>query len=196
MRGQLLLILCTAACGRYWVESDVEVDDALDAGAYVPPDVGPYKCSPDAPAPAPAPPAACLVLETGSIAGATPFGRLYAELEYFGAGDCITISQAVISLRGACDELVWLQFSYPVTSDSTAKRRVETSFDATARFTLEPPGEARREQVTMIHVDVTQWQEGLDVHDIDIVVTVTDPLFSLSPLHVKGTFCDWPYYLC
>ena len=48
----------------------------------------------------------------------------------------------------------------------------------------------------MVHVDVTTWQEGQDMHDIDITVTVTDAAYGLAPLRVQGTFCDWPYYLC
>ncbi len=138
----------------------------------------------------------CLALGGADLTGTTPFGPLAVNLDYFGAGDCITISRATIHLRGACGEAVSLQFSYPVTSGSDARRRVETSFNATARFTLQPLEHAAREIVTMIHVEVAEWQEGDGTHDIDIVVTVTDPMFSLEPLHVKGTFCDWPYQLC
>ena len=152
----------------------------------------PFACMPVAPV---APPAACLALAPSTLRGATPFGNLDVALDYFGAGDCITISAAHIQWTGACGEQLRVQFSYPVTSTANG-RRVTTNFDTDARFEFKPPGLALHEHVTTIHVDVTQWQEGQGVHDIDITLTVTDPAYTLAPLHISGTFCDWPYYLC
>ena len=71
------------------------------------------------------------------------------------------------------------------------------SFDPSwARFELCVPDETPREVMTTVHVDVTTWQEGDGVHTIDMTVTITDPAFTLPPLHVQGTFCDWPYFVC
>jgi hypothetical protein len=162
----------------------------------------PFACMPVAPAAPPAsptptagPPAACLALAPSTLRGATPFGDLDLALDYFGAGDCITISGANIQWTGACGEQLRVQFSYPVTS-TTSGRRVTTNFDTDARFEFKPPGMAPREHVTTIHVDVTQWQEGQAMHDIDITLTITDPAYALPPLHIIGTFCDWPFYVC
>ena len=103
---------------------------------------------------------------------------------------------ATISWVGACQEQVVLQFPYPTTSDGM-KRRVATSFDPSwVRFELRPFQEAARDVTTSIHVDVVNWQEGDGVHSIDITVSFTDPSFALPPLHIQGTFCDWPFYLC
>lgn len=158
-------------------------------------DAEPFMCAADA-APAITPGPACLALAPVSLQGATPLGDLAAELSYFGAGDCIDHASATIAFVGACEEQVLVQFSYPVTTDG-AKRRVATSFDPTwARVELRPVGAAARDATTSIHVDVTNWQEGDGVHSIDITVTFTDAAFALPPLHVQGTFCDWPYYVC
>jgi hypothetical protein len=152
----------------------------------------PFTCMPVAPA---TPPAACLALAPSTLRGTTPFGDLDVTLDYFGAGDCITISGAHITWTGACGEQLNVLFSYPV-HETGSGRYVTGSFDTDARFEFKPPGMTPREHLTTIHVDVTKWQEGQDVHDIDIMVTVTDAAYSLPPLHISGTFCDWPYYLC
>jgi hypothetical protein len=155
----------------------------------------PFMCTPIAPRVAPG--AACLALMPGSLQGDTPFGRLDVGLDYFGAGDCITISNATIGWTGSCGEQLRLTFGYPVTSDPDGThRRVTQSFDADARFELTPPGMAMRVHTTMIHVAVTHWQEGTGTHDIDITVNVTDSKYAVAPWRVHGTFCDWPYYLC
>jgi hypothetical protein len=139
---------------------------------------------------------ACLALAPVSLQGSTPFGELDVDLAYFAAGDCIDHAMATIAWIGACQEQVLLQFPYPTTSDGM-KRRVATSFDpSSARFELRPFQEAARDVTTSIHVDVVNWQEGDGVHSIDITVSFTDPSFMLPPLHIAGTFCDWPYYVC
>jgi hypothetical protein len=185
MQLRWVVAMWLAACNS---EDAIEV--AADAAQTVPADSG-FSCVPVAPAAGPT----CLALGAATLAGTTPLGAVDVALDYFGAGDCITSSRATIGLLGACGEAVSLQFSYPVTFDGES-RLVEASFDATARFTLEPQGEAPRDQTTTIHVEVTKWQEGQGVHELDVVVTVTDPTFALAPLHIAGTFCDWPFYLC
>lgn len=182
---QVLVLMWLAACS-----ADGTIEVAADAAPAQIADSH-FVCMPVAPVAGPT----CLALGPAALVGTTPLGTVDVALEYFGAGDCITISLATISLRGACGESVSLRFSYPVTSDG-GTRRVVQSFDATARFAIQPQGEASVERVTMVHVDVAKWQEGQGTHEIDIVVTVTDPMFSVSPLHVQGTFCDWPYQLC
>lgn len=157
-------------------------------------DSDPFICQTTMAPVAPAP--ACLALAPASLQGSTPFGDLDVDLSYFGAGDCITISHATIQWVGQCQEEVTLQFSYPVTSDSSAKRSVMGSFDEDASIELRAYGEAPRRRLTNVHVDVTQWQEGDGVHSIDMTLTITDPAFTIAPLHIAGTFCDWPYYLC
>jgi hypothetical protein len=152
----------------------------------------PFSCTPVAPR---APAAACLALDASSLRGATPFGAVDVALEYFGAGDCLTISAAHVAWRGACGETLRLQFSYPVVETGSG-RRVTGSFDVDAWFDFQPPDAATRGDPAAIHVDVAQWQEGQGVHDIDITLTVTDAAYAIPPFRVHGTFCDWPYYLC
>lgn len=189
--GLLLVLALLGAC------------DSDDNGAAVPdapsvtPDASatvmdaPFQCMPVAPGPPPA----CLALAASTLRGGTPFGELDVALDYFGAGDCITISAARLAWTGACGERLELSFSYPV--EQTGSGRVVTgSFDTDARFTFRPPGMTPHEDVTTVHVDVTTWKEGMDIHDVDLTITVTDPAYTLAPLRVAGTFCDWPYYLC
>jgi hypothetical protein len=156
-------------------------------------DAEPFVCSTGMPV-APAGPA-CLALGLSPLQGRTPFGDLDLALAYFGAGDCLTISQATIGWVGACQEQLAVQFSYPVTTDGT-RRRVVGAFDSDARVELRPLDDAPRTTVTKIHVDVTSWEEGMGVHTIDITVTFTDASFAVGPMHIQGTFCDWPFYLC
>lgn len=161
------------------------VDQAIDAD--------PFMCTPVAPPPG----GLCPLLPAEMFAGTTPFGTLDLELDYFGAGDCITISQATIGLLGSCGEELSIQFSYPVKSGSGGGRYVEAGpFDRDARFQLRPFGKPPADMTAPIHVEVTTWQEGASLHDIDIVVTFTGTGFSVPPLHVHGQFCDWPYLLC
>jgi hypothetical protein len=169
------------------VDARVEVVDAATARD------APFTCVPIAPREAPGP--ACLALAPGTLQGDTPFGRLDVALDYFGAGDCVSISQASIAWTGACGEQLRLAFSYPVDASQTL-RRVTQSFDRDATFFFTPPGMAMRQARTTIHVDVTKWQEGTGAHDIDITVSVTDSKFALAPMRIAGTFCDWPYYIC
>lgn len=139
----------------------------------------------------------CLSLAPTVLQGSTPFGVVDGALAYFGSGDCLTISQATISWRSACGDELSLSFSYPVKSGSDARRHVDPgSFEVAARFAVQPPGGGYHMDTTMVHVDVVTWQEGDGVHTIDITVSVLDPDYGLAPVHVQGTFCDWPYYLC
>jgi hypothetical protein len=153
----------------------------------------PFMCAPIAPRLAPG--AACLALTPGAFQGDTPFGRLDVALDYFGAGDCITISSASIGWTGACGEQLRIAFPYPVDSLNN-RRRVTQSFDTDARFEFTPPGMAMRVDTAKIHVEVAQWQEGDGTHDIDVTVNVIDSRYAVAPWRVVGTFCDWPYYLC
>src|SRR5690606_10214611 len=113
-----------------------------------------------------------------------------------GASDCVTISQATLSWLGACGEQLDVQFSYPVTQGATG-REVTGSFDADARFTFRAPGLDAQTQGA-IRVDVVTWTEDAadGTHDIDITVTFVDDAFSLGPVRIHGTFCDWPLTLC
>jgi hypothetical protein len=139
---------------------------------------------------------ACLALSPAALVGDTPFGAVDASLAYFGSGDCLTISHAVVSWRSACGDDLTLEFSYPVTMDGTKRHVPPGSFDRVASFAVQPPGGARHTDTTMVHVDVVTWQEGDGTHTVDITVSVTDPAYNLAPIHLEGTFCDWPYYLC
>ncbi|HEY5928192.1 MAG TPA: hypothetical protein VIV11_41175 [Kofleriaceae bacterium] len=195
-RGRALAVIgvLLAGCDPDPDGSGVPPDASVVVDTFVPqPKDAPFMCVPIAPAHGPPP--VCLALAPADLRGTTPFGNLDVALEYFGAGDCITISSATITWRGACGELLRVQFPYPVESTS-AGRRVITSFDTDARFEFDPPDAAPREDVTMIHVEVVRWQEGQGTHDIDITVSVTDPAYTIAPLHVVGTFCDWAYLLC
>lgn len=140
---------------------------------------------------------ACLALDPAPLRGSTPFGAVDGALAYFGSGDCLTISHATISWRSACGDDLSLSFSYPVQADSTNKRHVAPgSFDQPATFAVQPPSGGYHYMTTMVHVDVVTWQEGDGIHTVDITVTVTDPAYNVAPIHIQGTFCDWPYYLC
>lgn len=145
--------------------------------------------------PVPEPPAACLALGAAELRGATPFGALDLDLVHFGAGDCITISSATIRFTGACGETLLVQFPYPVTMTSD-HRIVTTSFDTDARLWFQPAGAAASDTVARARVEVVHWREGETTHDIDISLTILDERFSVSPVRIQGTFCDWPYYLC
>jgi hypothetical protein len=187
------MIVALAAC-------DADGNNAVpDAPASVTHDAdttvrdAPYTCTPIAPR---APGPACLALAPAPLQGATPFGDLDLALTSFAAADCITISIATITWTGACGEQLIVQFSYPVHATESGKRRVTTSFDRDARFMFRPPGMAMREDVATVHVDVTTWQEGQDLHDLDITLTVTDPAYTLPPLRMAGTFCEWASLLC
>jgi hypothetical protein len=169
--GWLLAVLVLVGCDRD--DGDAAVPDARTDGSAAVMDA-PFSCMPVAPV---APGPACLALAD------------------FGAGDCITISSAHVTWTGACGEQLTAQFSYPVVETGSG-RRVTGSFDTDARLELRPPGMAAREDVVAVHVDVTTWQEGQDMHDIDITLTITDARYALPPLRITGTFCDWPYYLC
>jgi hypothetical protein len=185
----MLALAVLGACGD---DDGVAQPDAPTVDAPITVKDAPFSCMPVAPV---APPAACLALAPSTLQGKTPFGNVDVALDYFGAGDCITISHARISWTGTCGEKLAVGFSYPVT-DTGSGRQVTGSFDTDARFEFQPPGLAPVEDVTTIHVDVTQWHEGQDMHDIDITVTVTGAGYMLQPLRISGTFCDWPYYLC
>jgi len=157
-------------------------------------DASGYQCRPPDPV---APGPTCLALETGGLIGMSPLGNHETYVQYAGAGDCITISYATFSFTGACGETVRLQFAYPVMSGTNGKRFVAPGgFDREARFELEAPDLSPQNVVATVHVDVVEWQEGDGAHDIDITITFTDPDFAIAPVHVKGTFCDWPYLLC
>ena len=191
MRWIGVLMLVLGAC-----ESDRDTGatpDAPLADAATEPMDAPYVCLPVSQGPPPA----CLALGPADLQGSTPFGTLDVGLQAFGAGDCVTISSATISWRGACGEELTAQFPYPVTN-STSGRAVTTSFDTEARFTFEAPDAEPRVHVTTIHVDVALWQEheSTGTHDLDITMTVSDPAYAIGSIHVQGTFCDWPYYLC
>ena len=188
------MLVMIAACDS---SDGIVVPDAPPIADAPRPDAEPFVCTATTP-PVITPGPACLALSPASLRGPTPFGDLAVDLSYVGAGDCLTISTATISWVGSCQEEVVLQFPYPVTADGTTnKRRVTTSFDPHwARFELRPFQGAARDATTSIHVDVANWQEGDGVHTIDITVTFTDPAFALPPVHIEGTFCDWPYYLC
>jgi hypothetical protein len=140
---------------------------------------------------------ACLSLAPTVLRGSTPFGVVDGALTYFGSGDCLTITHATIGWRSACGDELSLSFSYPVRADSNNKRHVDPgSYDAAATFAVEPPGGGYHYDTTMVHVDVVTWQEGDGLHTVDITVGVTDSRYGLAPVHIQGTFCDWPYYLC
>ncbi len=186
--GLVLVVLVFAACGD---DGDAAVPDARADGSAAVVDA-PFSCMPVAPV---APGPACLALAPSQLHGTTPFGELDLALDNFGAGDCITISAAHVTWTGACGEQLTAQFSYPVVETGSG-RRVSGSFDADARVEFRPPGMPAREDVVAVHVDVTTWQEGQDVHDIDITLTISDARYALPPLRIAGTFCDWPYYLC
>lgn len=185
----LLLAALLGACDSS-DGSAVRADAPIDTSMAV--TDAPYSCMPVDPI---ALPAACLALEASTLRGMTPFGAVDVALDYFGSGDCITISAAQLSWTGACGEQLHLQFPYPVVATGSG-RRVTGSFDSDARFEYRPPGMPPREDATTVHVDVAQWQEGQGVHDIDILITITDADYALAPIHVAGTFCDWPYYVC
>jgi hypothetical protein len=186
-----LLFAFLAACDSSDGPTHTTPDASPAIDMAVGPKDAPFSCMPVVPGP----PAACLALAPSTLQGATPFGDLDVGLDYFGAGDCITISHATIEWTGACGEKLQLSFSYPVV-DTGSGREVTGSFDTDARFEFRPPAMAPRDEVTTVHVDVVKWKEGQGVHDIDITVTVTDTRYALAPFHVMGTFCDWPYYLC
>ena len=193
MRALLLAALLCACDSGPDGPTQQPPDAPVTFDAHQPMDA-PFTCMTIAPRAALA--EACLALDPGSLQGATPFGNLDVALDYFGSGDCITKSQASIHWTGNCLEELSLGFSYPVVTGMNG-REVNHSFDAQARFTFQPPGMAMRAATTMVHVDVVKWQEGqAGVHDIDITVTITDPLYSVMPIRVHGTFCDWPYYVC
>lgn len=180
-----MLLLMVGACARDPVVTPADASfDAANADA-------PYTCRPRVSPAAPD----CLALAPAALRGTTPFGTLDVALDYFGAGDCITISHATIGLRGACGEELTISFSYPV-QDNGNGRFVADSFDADARFTFSPPTGAGGVELTPIHVAVTRWQEGMGTHDIDITVSTTAPRYAFDPIRVVGTFCDWPYYIC
>lgn len=178
MRVLVAAVALVAGCGE-------------DEPAVLPPDAplpapdAPFECTPATEGPV------CLALAPARFSGSTPLGTLAADLAYAGAGDCITISQAVLSSVGACGEQVSLRFPYPVRSGADGKRYVASSFDTDATLQL-----STFEDVTTIHVDVVVWQEGEGAHDIDITVTFTEPGYTVTPIHVQGTFCDWAYWLC
>jgi hypothetical protein len=186
----ILALAVLGACGDD--DGNAAPPDAPSVDASITVMDAPFICMPVAPI---APPAACLALAPSALRGSTPFGDLDVALESFSAGDCITISAAHINYTGACGEQLHIRFSYPVV-DTGSGRRVTGSFDSDAHVEFRPPGMAPLDDVAKIHVDVTTWQEGQDMHDIDITVTITDAAYALSPLRVSGTFCDWPYYLC
>jgi hypothetical protein len=170
------------------VVADVGLDsaEALDAPVY--------QCRPPDPI---APGPTCLALETGGFTGTSPLGIHETYLANVFAGDCITISQASFVFTGACGELVRLQFSYPVMAGANSKRFIAPGgFDRDARLELEALDRAIASTVAKVHVDVTSWQEGDGVHDIDITITFPDAGYAIAPVHVKGTFCDWAYHLC
>ena len=180
------LAACDSSDGRVMPDAPQLADAALI-------DAEPFVCTTGMPV-VPAGPA-CLALAPVTFEGATPFGDLDVALAYFGAGDCIDHATATIGWVGGCQEQLSVQFPYPVTTDG-ARRRVVGSFDVTARVELRPAGEAPRSTTTTVHVDVTSWEEGNGVHTIDITVAFTNGAFTVPPVHIQGTFCDWPYYLC
>jgi hypothetical protein len=182
----VMLAACDSSDGRV-------TPDAPQLADAAPIDVEPFSCTAGMPV-APAGPA-CLALAPATLQGGTPFGDLDEALAYVGAGDCIDHATATVQWVGACQEQLVLQFPYPVTTDG-ARRRVVGSFDVTARMELRPVDQAPRSTTTKVHVDVTSWEEGNGVHTIDITVAFTDGAFTVLPVHIQGTFCDWPYYLC
>ncbi|HUS28801.1 MAG TPA: hypothetical protein VMZ53_09830 [Kofleriaceae bacterium] len=183
------MLVMIAACDA---ADDGVMPDAPSIDAPLP-DSDPFVCMTTARTAGPA----CLALTPSHLGGVTPFGNLDVDLAYVGAGDCISHSRATIQWIGACQEELVLQFPYPTMSDSTAKRFVTGSFDPTwATVELRAYGEPPRRRDSSVHVDVTDWREGDGVHSIDITVTFTDPGFAIAPMHIAGTFCDWPYYLC
>src|SRR5689334_6078621 len=126
----LVVALLAGACHSESHPIDPMVD-ALVADASVEPKDAPYTCTPLAPVEH-APAADCLVLAPAPLQGTTPFGALDVAIDYFGAGDCLTISQATVHWTGACGEQLRLAFSYPVSTDGAA-RTVTQSFDTDAR---------------------------------------------------------------
>jgi hypothetical protein len=185
------LLLAVLLCACHSKPDDMGGIDAPQMSDAPSTKDAPFTCMPVAPRPA----AACLALDAAALTGDTPFGLLSVDVDYFGAGDCITISQATIGATGACGEKLAIQFSYPVSTDG-ARRRVTQSFDVDARVLFQPPGVAMQTDVANVHVEVVRWEEGQGVHDIDITVTISDARYALPPLRIAGTFCDWPYYLC
>jgi hypothetical protein len=166
-------------------------DSALPPDASTPSPDAPAACTQVARGPQPA----CMALQAAQLQGESPYGVLDLELGYFGAGDCVTIANATVLLHGACGEELTVRFPYPVVQEAGA-RRVPTSFDADAAFSLRVPGQASAQTTGAVHVEVRTWQEQADAHDIDVTLTITDAAFAVAPLHIQGTFCDWPYYIC
>ena len=183
----LLLAALLGAC-----DGDAATPDAPSSDASTTVMDAPFTCTPVAPH---GPPPACLALAPSTLRGATPFGNLDLAIDYFGAGDCITISAAHLHWTGACGEELRMRFSYPVTSGSEG-RSVTGSFDRDAYVEFKAPGVSAFERVTQIHVDVALWQENTDTHDIDITITFADAAYAVGPLRVAGTFCDWDSLLC
>lgn len=169
-------------------------DAAIDTSTN---DAPAYQCAPPFVAEPPGPPA-CLDLDLVSLEGTSPLGihhEMY--LQYVGAGDCITLSQATLTFVGACTETMTVQFSYPVTAGANNKRYVPPGgFDRMARVRFTAPDVPGAETTASVHVDVVQWQEGDGVHDIDISLSFTEPGWSIAPIRAKGSFCEWPYQLC
>lgn len=140
---------------------------------------------------------ACMALDPERLAGGSPFGALDLVVESFNAGDCITISQAVLRLRGGAGEELALHFSYPVAwQPGMEGREVTGSFDVSASARFTPAGGATSSELAAMHVDVAKWQEQPEAHEVDVTLTLTDDAFDVNPVRVHGTFCDWPLHLC
>jgi len=185
LRGALALALLLPACGDDDSGSGVAVDAAIDQQQAVWPDASEQ--------------AACagLVLAPAPLQGTTPWGNLDLALDYVGAGDCLTITHAVFAWRGMNGAVMNIEFPYPVKVEQDGSRYVTAgTFDEDARVTWTAPNAAPVDTVAAVRIDVTTWHEGRPTHSIDVTFSMLDSRFTLAPMHITGTFCDWWYYLC
>jgi hypothetical protein len=189
----LALVACNADDGRMQTIDAPPSNPQIDARLF---QDASFVCQPIGPASAP-PASPCLALTPTALRGPTPFGNLDVQLEHFGAGDCISHAQATVVWRGTCGEELVLRFPYPTSvNTTTGKRQVAQSFDNDARFEFRAPGFAASDDLSRVHVEVTTWQEGDSIHELDITVSILEDAYAVGPLRVAGTFCDWPYYVC
>lgn len=143
-------------------------------------------------------PQACDAMQPASWSGETPWGTLDATVERFGAGDCITTSQATVTLGTAAGDALLVDFPYPVEA-TTAGRVVKGSFDEQANVSWQPVSGGKQSATAAVHVAVNVWAEhGGDPqgHEIDATLTFTDPAFGSAPISLVGRFCRWDHLVC
>jgi len=143
-------------------------------------------------------PRECDMLEATGWSGDTPWGAIDAEVTHFESGDCITVAGANAYLTTAGGDRLMISFSYPVDGSGDG-RSVTGTFDREARVIWEPASGGTENDLAMIRVDVTVWQEHPDEpagHELDITITFLDARFGTDPIVVRGRFCDWANLLC